>query len=115
MATVYPELLGALWTCTLRDVLGVPCLSCGLTRVLLLLAEGQVIAAFALAPLPALTVVLAVLVGAWHVVARARSTALPDEVLGRWLQKSAVRWGLLASVLSLWAYAIARSLLTGAP
>lgn len=115
IARANPGLLSLLWTCTIKDLTGLPCLTCGLTRVLLHFAAGEVWAAFVLAPLPAISIVLSLVAGAWHVVGRARRTTLPDEVVGRWLRKRPVRWSALASVLLLWAYAIVRSLQTGAP
>ncbi len=115
LARVYPALLSALWTCSLKELTGLPCLSCGLTRVLLHFASGEPLAAFALAPLPALAVVLSLALGAWQLLARWRRSPLPDDVLGRWLSLRAVRWSALACVLALWGYAIVRSLATGAP
>lgn len=115
VARANPGLLSVLWTCSIKDLTGLPCLTCGLTRVLLHFAAGEVKEAFLLAPLPALFLVLSLLAGAWHVLARVRRTTLPDVVVGRWLAKRAVRWSALAAVLSLWAYAIVRSLQTGAP
>lgn len=115
LARAYPQLLSALWTCNLKALTGLPCLSCGLTRVLLHFASGEPLAAFALAPLPALAIVLSLALGVWQLLARWRRTPLPDDVLGRWLSRRGVRWGALVSVLALWGYAIARSLATGAP
>lgn len=115
VARAQPWLLSLLWQCTFKELTGIPCLTCGLTRVLVHLAGGEVLAAFALAPLPASAVVLALVAGGWYVGARLTGRALPDEVIGRWLRVSAVRWGVVASGLALWGYAIARSLSTGAP
>lgn len=115
VARAHPALLSVLWECLFKRLTGVPCLTCGLTRVLLHLAGGEIGAAFALAPLPASVLALSLAAGAWHVLARVAGTRLPDEVIGRWLDRAAVRWGAIACGLALWGYAIARSLSTGAP
>lgn len=115
VARAYPSLLSSLWTCTFKALTGLPCPTCGISRVLVLLAHGEVGAAFALSPLPAVAVVLSLLAGAWHLLAWGFRLPLPDDVIGRWRSRAAVRWSAVASGLVLWGYAIVRSLLTGAP
>lgn len=111
----HPSLLSLLWPCAFKQLTGLPCATCGISRVLVHLAGGEVGAAFVLAPLPAGVVTFSLLLGVWYGLARLRQRPLPDEVIGRWLSRAAVRWGAIASGLVLWGYAIVRSLSTGAP
>lgn len=115
VAGVFPELLGALWTCGLKELTGVPCPTCGLTRVLLRLSHGDVVGAITLAPLPTLFVFFVFVAGAWQLLARAGRAPFPDDVIGRRLGSRAALLGLGIGTLTLWGYAIARSLQTGAP
>ncbi len=115
LAKAYPWLLSGLWDCFFKEHTGLPCATCGISRVLLLLVDGDVLAALALAPLPFLLVVLSLAAGAWHLVALARSRPLPDAVVPRWFKPLWAKGLLVVGVASLWGYAIARSLATGAP
>jgi hypothetical protein len=114
-ANANPWLLGGLWGCPFKELTGLPCATCGITRVLLLLAEGEWLAAARPAPLPFFLGVLCLAAGAWQLVARARSRPLPDDVVPRWFRPLWMKGLLVVWVVALWGYAIARSLATGAP
>lgn len=115
VANAHPWLLSGLWDCFFKEHTGLPCATCGISRVLLLLAEGDLLAALRLAPLPFFLVVLSLAAGAWHLAALALCRPLPDAVLARWFSSRWARALLVVVVVGLWAYAIARSLMTGAP
>lgn len=93
--------------CPLRALVDVPCPACGSTRVVVLLSEGRFVDALALAPLPALVLAAIVVRAAW---------AAWRLLTGRAGPRPAVRpfvWWTAAALL--WAYALWRSALTGAP
>lgn len=115
VALRWPVLLRGLWPCPFRAVTSLPCPTCGLTRVLLLLAEGRVVEALHLAPLPALLLGGALSLGLFEALRMLLQQDSLDLVLTRWLRPSPVRWSLAVVAGLLWAYAIARSLHTGAP
>lgn len=115
VAQAKPGLLGLLWTCPVKSATGLPCFTCGITRVSMLLAHGELWDALVLAPLPFLIVTLSLVAGAWHLYAKVAKRPLPDEVLGRLVPMKPVRVGVTVSFLALWGYAIVRSILTGAP
>lgn len=111
----WPVLLRGLWPCPFRAVTSLPCPTCGLTRVLLLLAEGRVAEALRLAPLPTLLLGVALSLGLVEALRLLRRRDSLDLLLTRWLRPSPVRWSLAGLAGLLWSYAIARSLHTGAP
>lgn len=111
----HPGGLGLLWDCPFKLLTGVPCFLCGITRVYLLLAAGDVAGAVALAPLPFLLVTGALIALVWWLVARARGGRDPDVVIGHWLAPRVMKVLVVVSALALWGYAITRSLSIGAP
>jgi hypothetical protein len=111
-----PSVGGFLWDCPVKSLFDVPCFSCGITRVYMHLASGQVLDALALAPLPFLAAVLSLFAGAWHLYAKTTGKVpLPDAVIGRWLLNGRFKLSLMLGFFGLWGYAMIRSLLTGAP
>jgi len=114
-----PRGLAFLYACPWKLTLGFPCLTCGITRVFLLLAEGEVMAAITLAPLPFLLVIGSLAAGAWWVLARVRGGRDPDVVITRfitrWFASRFVQVLAVVSVFAMWGYAIARSAQTGVP
>jgi hypothetical protein len=110
-----PSGLDSLWNCPWKTLLGIPCFTCGITRVYLHLAAGEIGAAIALAPLPFLLATGALAVGGWSVVARLRGGRDPDQVLGALLERRAVWLPAALLAAALWGYAVVRSLQTGAP
>lgn len=115
VALRWPVLLRGLWACPFRALTSLPCPTCGLTRVLLLLADGRVAEALRLAPLPTLLVGGALALGLLEGLRLWLQRDSLDHVLTRWLRQSPVRWSLAAGAVLLWGYAISRSLHTGAP
>ena len=103
---VAPALPGRLTQCLLKAGTGVPCPTCGLTRVLEALARGDVAAALAINPLALLAIGggLLYLGYAWLVVAG----VLRPVRLG-WLSPPMplwLRWGLPAALGVNWVYLI---------
>lgn len=115
VANAEPGVLGLLWSCPVKSATGLPCFTCGITRVYMMLARGELVDALLLAPLPFLIATGSLVVGAWHLYARLLGRPLPDQVLGRLVPIKRARVAVAVSFFALWGYAIARSLLTGAP
>jgi hypothetical protein len=110
-----PELGRFLWPCPLKAVTGIPCFTCGITRIYVMLGRGDVVDAFLLAPLPFFLVLGTLGAGAWQLWARAKGKPLPDDVIGRWIDRRRNLALTLLVICLLWGYAIYRSHLTGAP
>jgi len=104
-----------LWDCPFKTMTGIPCVTCGITRVFVLLGHGEVREALALAPFPFLLVTGSVAAGAVALYARLTSGRDPDAIVFAFLRPRAGKVLTVVSVLALWGYAIARSLHTGAP
>ncbi|MFZ9888393.1 MAG: DUF2752 domain-containing protein [Myxococcota bacterium] len=115
VALRWPSVLRVLWPCPFRAVTTLPCPTCGLTRVLLLLAKGQPLEALTLAPLPTLVLGGALTLGAGEALRGLLRRQSLDSLLTRWLRHRPVRWSAAVFAVVLWGYAIARSLHTGAP
>lgn len=110
-----PGLLSWLWACPFKALSGLPCFTCGITRVVLLLGEGEIRAALGLAPLPFFVLLGAWVAGGFHLFARLAKRTPPDEWIARWLVVRRVRLALVILFFGLWGYAMVRSILTGAP
>ena len=110
-----PGLLRWLWECPVKVLSGLPCFTCGITRVVLLIGEGQWLDAFILAPLPFLVITGSWVAGGFHLFARLAGRTPPDEWIARWLAIRKVRYLLVLLFFGTWGYALGRSILTGAP
>lgn len=110
-----PGLQALLWPCPLKAMTGLPCPTCGITRVAVLLAQGEVLEALLLAPLPALGLLGALVLGAWGALAAALRRPGPMAATARWRANPRVGWWLLGGALGLYGATLVRSVLTGAP
>lgn len=110
-----PVLQGVLWPCPLKLASGVPCVTCGITRVAIDLAHGELAAAFALAPLPALLILFCLGLGVAAVVAWVRRQPGPDRLVLWLFVANPGRVTLGAIVLGLYAFTLYRFNETGLP
>jgi hypothetical protein len=110
-----PSTIDNLLNCPWRSMLGIPCFTCGITRVYLHLADGEIFDALALAPLPFLLATGSLAIGGWWVVTKVTGRPAPDAIVGQWMARRAVWVPAAIGAVALWGYAIWRSLLTGAP
>lgn len=110
-----PGLLSWLWECPIKALSGLPCFTCGITRVVLLIGQGHWLDALTLAPLPFLVILGSWIAGGFHLFARLARRTPPDEWIARRLVIRSVRYLLVALFFGLWGYALVRSILTGAP
>lgn len=118
LGRLYPHsehLRDILWQCGLRKALHVPCPSCGITRVAVHLAHGELLEAFTLAPLPAFALMGSLGLGLWGAAAALMGTPGPDRLL-RWLVhtgRGRVTGGLIT--LTLYGWTLVRFSQTGLP
>lgn len=101
------------WGCAMREHLGIPCLSCGMTRALDWFAQGRLIDSLLINPL-GFALAASGLVGCVYLV------ALPLRLPRLELRLSeragtVARYLVLVGLAANWGYLITRSLLTGAP
>lgn len=103
----HPRLLELLWSCPLVALFELPCPTCGTTRVALLLSELRPWDAAAVAPVPFLAIVGALVVGLWSIAARVLARLpSPDVELPVLIARAGAQRLVLASWLGLWGYAI---------
>jgi hypothetical protein len=96
------------WRCTLREVTGIPCPSCGMTRAFDWFMRGRLLDALEINPLGFALAVLAVVGAAYLAAARLRPPRLRMEPSARgafWM-----RTGVIAVLACNWSYLIVRTL-----
>ena len=113
--TAHPSGQKHLLSCPVNSIFAVPCFSCGITRVYLHLAKGEVVDAFLLAPMPALFATGSILLLLYTLLTLATKRRTPDAALARWLGRDDVLIGFASAFVLFWAYAIVRSIFTGSP
>lgn len=104
------RLVAFLPPCPFRQLTGVPCPTCGTTRALLALSQGQLGNAFVHNPLTTGFVVLAGLVAVAWALAHVCGVGLPQAFAS--LEKHWPWWlrvGVVAAFLANWAWVIAQS------
>jgi hypothetical protein len=118
LGRVFPHstaLQGLLWPCPLKLASGVPCVTCGITRVSVDLAHGEVLDALALAPLPTLALLFCLGLGTAALVAWIRRRRGPDRLVLWLLITTPGRATLGVLVLGLYAWTLVRFTATGLP
>ena len=105
LATDAERLAQSLPGCTFKVVLGIPCPTCGVTRVALALAHLEVAAALRINPLA--TVLLLVLVLGGLIAGGATLGGHPPKE-PRWDLRPVERLGLVLVIVANWAYLVAR-------
>ena len=118
LGRVFPHsdaLQGLLWPCPLKLASGVPCVTCGITRVSVHLAHGELLDALRLAPLPALLLVFCLGLGAAAVLSWWRGVRGPDRLVLWLLITTRGRVTLGTTVLGLYAWTLLRFAETGLP
>jgi hypothetical protein len=101
--------------CPLKLASGVPCVTCGITRVSVDLAHGEVLDALALAPLPTLALLFCLGLGTAALVAWIRRRRGPDRLVLWLLITTPGRATLGVLVLGLYAWTLVRFTATGLP
>jgi hypothetical protein len=118
LGSVFPHstaLQGLLWPCPLKLASGVPCVTCGVTRVAVHLAHLELGEALALAPLPTLALLFCLGLGAAAVVAWLARRQGPDALVLWLLITTRGRVSLGTIVLGLYVITLVRFSETGLP
>ncbi len=115
VAAALPATVSLLPPCPTKWALGWPCPLCGLTRVVLRLADADVVGAATLAPLPTVIVLAMAGVGVWALAARALGRAPPEPALARVFASRPARAILVVVAVAMYGWALWRHAMTGAP
>ena len=92
-------------SCAFQGLFGIPCPTCGATRSIMYLAHGNIVAALAMHPLIAVSMVAAILYSLYSLITLANGVprvhiALTDQ------EKDVLRIGAVLIVLINWTYLI---------
>jgi hypothetical protein len=98
---------GQLWipACPLKQATGIPCLSCGLTRCLEAMVQGDLRQAFHWHPVGLMGVFLLPVLGAWDIIRMVRGQDYPELPERAWAR--ALVFGVLAGT---WWLQVARGI-----
>jgi hypothetical protein len=93
-------------SCVFRELTGIPCPTCGATRSVVDLAQGEVFAAFRMNPLIALCFFNAILVFFYSLITLAFDLPKLNMILSS-KEVNSVRVGAIVLILAQWIYLIA--------
>lgn len=91
--------------CPLKRLTGLPCLSCGMTRCLTALAEGDLSRAWHWHPVGLLGVFLLPWLGLWDLVRAMRGSAYPALPERPW-----TRWAVAGALAGIWCLQVVRGI-----
>lgn len=101
------QLAQSLPVCTFKAVVGIPCPTCGITRVTLALADLDFAAALRTNPLGAILVTAFVVGGLVAGLSAIRGRPLKEP---RWNLRPVERLGLVVVIVANWAYLVSRGI-----
>jgi hypothetical protein len=94
-------------SCVFKDLTGVPCPTCGATRSVVHLAQGEFFSSFSMNPLVSLCFVIAALAFFYSMITLIARIPRIGVILSD-KEKNIVRFGTVALVMANWCYILSR-------